>query len=66
MFHDVIENTYRKNVTFGALHDLDENTGTYMDLSTMLMKTKEKASARRKEKHIPRLVAEVSWRDRRP
>jgi hypothetical protein len=45
MFHDVIENTCRKNVRTLPLHDVYENTGTYKLISTMLMKTKEKASA---------------------
>jgi len=41
MFHDVIENTYRKNVSCRPFHDVVENTATYKALSTMLMKTKQ-------------------------
>jgi hypothetical protein len=46
MFHDVVENTCRKIVRNSPLHDVYENTGTYKSLSTMLMKTKEKAFGR--------------------
>jgi hypothetical protein len=41
MFHDVIENTYRKNVSCRPFHDVVENTATYKALSTLLMKTKQ-------------------------
>ena len=54
MFHHVVENTCRKNVTFGPFHHVYENTGTYMDSSTMFMKTKEKAFGRGNDKESPR------------
>ena len=52
MLHDVVENTYRKNVAFRPLHDVNENTGTYGELSTMLMKTREKSFTRGSETEL--------------
>jgi hypothetical protein len=52
MFHDVVENTYRKNVAFRPFHDVHENTGTYESLSTMLMKIKEKSFTRGSETEL--------------
>jgi hypothetical protein len=52
MLHDVVENTYRKNVAFRPLHDVNENTGTYGELSTMLMKTREKSFMRGSETEL--------------
>jgi hypothetical protein len=39
-FLQVIENTYRKNVHFSPLQDVDENKCGYMSLSKIFMKRK--------------------------